>query len=82
MPTIGYQRLPVGFGDQSARMAAAEHIDEPIRTRLVSVPVPPSGGFTAEDLFELLPEGGYAPTGRVKVDRPFPIDIELPEVTW
>jgi Uma2 family endonuclease len=36
--------------------------------------------------FELLPEGGYAPTGvfrtRVKVDLPFPIDIELPEVTW
>jgi Uma2 family endonuclease len=36
--------------------------------------------------FELLPGGGYAPTGvhrtRVKVDRPFPIDIELPEVTW
>lgn len=36
--------------------------------------------------FELLPEGGYAPTGvfrtRVKVDRPFPIDIELSEVTW
>jgi Uma2 family endonuclease len=36
--------------------------------------------------FELLPEGGYAPTGvfrgRVKVDRPVPIDIELPEVTW
>jgi hypothetical protein len=36
--------------------------------------------------FELLPEGGYAPTGvfrdRVKVDRPFAIDIELPEVTW
>ncbi|WP_433712510.1 Uma2 family endonuclease [Nocardia sp. CA-084685] len=36
--------------------------------------------------FELLPEGGYAPTGvhrsRVQVDRPFPIDIELPEVTW
>jgi Uma2 family endonuclease len=36
--------------------------------------------------FELLPEGGYAPTGvfrtRMKVDRPFPIDIELPEVTW
>jgi Uma2 family endonuclease len=31
-------------------------------------------------------EGGYAPTGvfrsRVKVDFPFPIDIELPEVTW
>lgn len=36
--------------------------------------------------FELLPEGGYAPTGvfrsRIKVDRPFPIDVELPEVTW
>lgn len=36
--------------------------------------------------FELLPEGSYSPTGvhrtRVKVDRPFPIDIELPEVTW
>jgi hypothetical protein len=36
--------------------------------------------------FELLPEGGYAPTGvfrgRVKVDRPFPIDIDLPEVIW
>jgi Uma2 family endonuclease len=36
--------------------------------------------------FELLPEGSYAPTGvfhsRVKLDRPFPIDIELPEVTW
>jgi Uma2 family endonuclease len=36
--------------------------------------------------FELLPEGTYAPTGvfhtRVKLDRPFPIDIELPEVTW
>lgn len=36
--------------------------------------------------FELLPEGGYAPTGvfrsRLKVDRPFSIDIELPEVTW
>jgi hypothetical protein len=36
--------------------------------------------------FELLPEAGYAPTGvfrgRVKVDRPFPIDIDLPEVTW
>lgn len=35
--------------------------------------------------FELR-EGGYAPTGvfrgRVKADRPFPIDIELPEVTW
>jgi len=36
--------------------------------------------------FELLPEGSYAPTGvfhsRVKLDRPFPIDIELPDVTW
>lgn len=36
--------------------------------------------------FELLPEGGYAPTGvfrkRVTVDRPFPIDFEIPEVTW
>ncbi|GAB4589293.1 Uma2 family endonuclease [Nocardia sp. IFM 10818] len=36
--------------------------------------------------FELLPEGGYAPTGvhrtRVKVDRPFAVDIESPEVTW
>lgn len=36
--------------------------------------------------FELLPEGSYAPTGvyrdRVRVDRPFPIDLELPEVTW
>ena len=36
--------------------------------------------------FELLPEGGYAPTGvfhsRIKVDRPFPIDIDIPEVTW
>jgi Uma2 family endonuclease len=36
--------------------------------------------------FELLPEGSYAPTGvfhsRVKLDRPFPIDIELPQVTW
>jgi Uma2 family endonuclease len=36
--------------------------------------------------FELLPEGSYAPTGvfhsRVKLDRPFPIDFELPEVTW
>lgn len=36
--------------------------------------------------FELLPEGVYAPTGvfhsRVKLDRPFPIDIELPAVTW
>jgi Uma2 family endonuclease len=36
--------------------------------------------------FELLPEGSYAPTGvfhsRIKLDRPFPIDIEIPEVTW
>ncbi|WP_280275359.1 Uma2 family endonuclease [Nocardia wallacei] len=37
--------------------------------------------------FELLPEGGcYAPSGvfrkRVQIDRPFPIDIELPAVTW
>jgi Uma2 family endonuclease len=36
--------------------------------------------------FELLPEGGYAPTGvfrkRVQVDRPFAIDVELPVVTW
>ena len=36
--------------------------------------------------FELLPEGIYAPTGvfrtRVKLDRPFPIDVEIPEVTW
>ncbi len=37
--------------------------------------------------FELLPEGGgYAPTGvfrhRLKVDRPCPIDIELPDVTY
>jgi Uma2 family endonuclease len=37
--------------------------------------------------FELLPEGGcYAPTGvfrkQLRIDRPFPIDIELPEVTW
>ncbi|MTE17502.1 hypothetical protein GLP40_32805 [Nocardia sp. CT2-14] len=36
--------------------------------------------------FELLPEDGYAPTGvhrgRLEVDRPFPIDIELTEVTW
>jgi hypothetical protein len=36
--------------------------------------------------FELLPEGGYAPTGvfhsKVKLDPPFPIDIEIPEVTW
>ena len=36
--------------------------------------------------FELLPEGSYAPTGvfhsRIKLDRPFPIDIELPDVTW
>jgi RNA polymerase sigma factor (sigma-70 family) len=36
--------------------------------------------------FELLPEGAYAPTGvfhsRIKLDRPFLIDVEIPEVTW
>jgi len=36
--------------------------------------------------FELLPEGTYAPTGvfhsRIKLDRPFLIDVEIPEVTW
>ncbi|NKY89832.1 Uma2 family endonuclease [Nocardia veterana] len=37
--------------------------------------------------FELLPEGGcYAPTGvfrkQLRVARPFPIDVELPEITW
>ncbi|WP_024802046.1 Uma2 family endonuclease [Nocardia sp. BMG51109] len=37
--------------------------------------------------FELLPEGGcYTPSGvfrkQLRIDRPFPIDIELPEVTW
>jgi Uma2 family endonuclease len=36
--------------------------------------------------FELLPEGSYAPTGvfhsRIKVDRPFELDLEIPEVTW
>jgi hypothetical protein len=37
--------------------------------------------------FELLPEGGsYAPSGvfrkQLRVDRPFAIDIELPEITW
>jgi len=36
--------------------------------------------------FELLPEGVYAPTGvfhsRIQLDRPFPIDIAVPEVTW
>jgi len=36
--------------------------------------------------FELLPEGIYAPTGvfhtRIKLDRPFDIDLEIPEVTW
>ncbi|KAF0849239.1 Uma2 family endonuclease [Nocardia caishijiensis] len=36
--------------------------------------------------FELLPEGGYAPTGvyrsRLRLDRPFAIDIEIPAVTW
>ncbi|RDI51933.1 Uma2 family endonuclease [Nocardia mexicana] len=37
--------------------------------------------------FELLPEGGcYTPSGvfrkRLQIERPFSIDIELPEVTW
>ena len=36
--------------------------------------------------FELLPEGIYAPTGvfhsRIKLDRPFEMDVEIPEVTW
>jgi hypothetical protein len=36
--------------------------------------------------FELLPEGIYAPTGvfrsHIKLDRPFEIDVEIPEVTW
>ncbi len=36
--------------------------------------------------FELLPEGIYAPTGvfhsRIKLDRPFDMDVEIPEVTW
>ncbi|MBO0824820.1 MAG: Uma2 family endonuclease [Actinobacteria bacterium] len=36
--------------------------------------------------FELLPEGGYAPTGvfrtQLKVDLPFPMAIEIPKVTW
>ncbi len=36
--------------------------------------------------FELLPEGVYAPTGvfrsELKLDRPFPVSIEIPEVTW
>jgi Uma2 family endonuclease len=36
--------------------------------------------------FELLPEGGYAPTGvfhsKIKVDRPFTMDVDIPEVTW
>jgi hypothetical protein len=36
--------------------------------------------------FQLMSGSGYVPTGifrdRVLVDRPFPIDIELPEVTW
>ncbi|AHH21700.1 hypothetical protein NONO_c69350 [Nocardia nova SH22a] len=37
--------------------------------------------------FELLPEGGcYAPTGvfrkQLRVERPFTIDVELPEITW
>ncbi len=37
--------------------------------------------------FELLPEGGqYTPSGvfrkQLRLDRPFPIDVELPEITW
>jgi Uma2 family endonuclease len=37
--------------------------------------------------FELLPEGGcYAPSGvfrkQLRIERPFPIDVELPEITW
>lgn len=36
--------------------------------------------------FELLPEGGYAPTGvhrtQLRVDRPFPIDLVVPDVVW
>ena len=36
--------------------------------------------------FELLPEGIYAPTGvfrgRIKLDRPFEVDVEIPEVAW
>lgn len=45
-----------------------------------------SGDAMVVYTFELLPEGGYAPTGvfhsRVKLDRPFPIDFELAQVTW
>ncbi|MBF6274786.1 MULTISPECIES: Uma2 family endonuclease [Nocardia] len=37
--------------------------------------------------FELLPEGGcYAPSGvfrkQLRIEKPFPIDVELPEITW
>jgi Uma2 family endonuclease len=36
--------------------------------------------------FQRQPENGYAPDGvfrdRIKAGQPFPIDIELPEVTW
>jgi Uma2 family endonuclease len=36
--------------------------------------------------FELLPEGTYAPTGvfrsEIKLDRPFPMAFNIPEVTW
>lgn len=37
--------------------------------------------------FELLPEGGaYAPSGvfrkHLRIDRPFAMDVELPEITW
>ncbi|WP_216913866.1 hypothetical protein [Nocardia noduli] len=67
-------------------MTAAQRREEPIKGHMVLIPTPPEDGFTARDLPRLLPEGGYAPTGifrnRVKVDRPFPIDIELPDVTW
>ncbi|MRH87054.1 hypothetical protein GFY24_06160 [Nocardia sp. SYP-A9097] len=37
-----------------AGMTAQPHSDEPIRTRLVSLPMPPAGGFTAEDLPRLI----------------------------
>lgn len=54
--------------------------DEPLARCLVSAPEASSNSF------ELLPEGGYAPTGvfrsQVKVDRPFAIDFDLPDVTW
>lgn len=45
------------------------------------------GGAMVVYSFELLPEGGiYVPTGvhrgRVAVAKPFPIDVDLPAVTW